>query len=253
MFSVKRREGPMFFRQRLAKEATLSYFFGCGSKGRGIAVDVVEGDEEWFLEQAGKEGVRIDYVIDTHVHADHVSGGRNLAARAGAPYALHESAAGIVRYPFHPLREGDVLGEGNVRIRILHTPGHTPDSLCLLVTDLRRGEEPWFLLTGDTLFVGAVGRPDLGGSSEKMAGLLFETLREKILVFPDDLEIFPGHASGSVCAAGISGKPSSTIGFEKRFNPILKISDRESFVRSLLRDIPERPAEMESVVRRNIE
>ncbi|MEC4682847.1 MAG: MBL fold metallo-hydrolase [Nitrospirota bacterium] len=241
----------MFFRQRLAKEASLSYFFGCGSKGRGVAVDVVEGDESWFLEQADKEGVHIDYVVDTHVHADHVSGGRTLAERAGAPYALHESAAGIVRYTFHPLRDGDLLDAGNVRIRIIHTPGHTPDSLCLLVTDLRRGAEPWFLLTGDTLFVGAVGRPDLGGSSEKMAGILFETLKEKILVFPDEMEIYPGHISGSVCAAGISGKPSSTIGFEKRFNPMLRISDRESFVRSLLRDIPERPAEMESIVRRN--
>lgn len=241
----------MFFKQLATREASLSYFFGCATYTRAIAVDVVAGDEAWFVEEARKAGVKITHVIDTHVHADHYSGGRKLAAMVGAPYCLHESDQGQVGFPFEPLRDGQKLDLGNVQVEVLHTPGHTTDSVCLLVSDLRRGETPWFVVTGDTLFVGAVGRPDLAGKEKEMAGQLHSTLHEKLLKLPNEIEIFPGHQAGSACGAGISGKPSSTIGFEKRWNPALSMG-REDFVAELTREIPPRPADMDRIVAANI-
>jgi glyoxylase-like metal-dependent hydrolase (beta-lactamase superfamily II) len=241
----------MFFKQLATKEATLSYFFGCGGKGYSVAVDVVAGDEQWFVDEAKKANVPINYVIDTHVHADHYSGGRKLAQMVGAPYCLHESDAGKVKFEFEPLSDGQLLDIGNVEIKVLHTPGHTPDSICLLVSDKRRGDAPWFVVTGDTLFVGAIGRPDLLGREREMAAQLHESLRTKLISLPNEVEIFPGHQAGSVCGAGLSGKPSSTIGFEKRWNPILQL-DKEHFIENLLKDIPPRPAEMDKMVAANI-
>lgn len=242
----------MFFRQLATKESSLSYFFGCGSKGKAVAIDVVAGDEEWFLEEAKKANVTISHVIDTHVHADHYSGGRALAKLAGAKYCLHESDKDVVKFEFTPLTDNETIEAGNVVIKVLHTPGHTMDSLCLLVTDKRRSEQPWFVLTGDTLFVGSLGRPDLAGREQAMAGMLFDSVHAKLLALPDETEIFPGHQAGSVCGAGISGKPSSTVGFEKRFNPGLSINNRDEFVSFLTSDIPPRPTEMNAMVAANI-
>lgn len=241
----------MFFRQLATREATLSYFFGCGGKGKSVAVDVVEGDEEWFIEEARKANVTINYVIDTHVHADHYSGGRKLAQMAGASYYLHESNAGRVKFDFAPLSDGQLLDVGNVEAKVLHTPGHTPDSVCLVVTDKRRGEAPWFVLTGDTLFVGAIGRPDLAGREREMASQLFDSIHNRILTLPREVELYPGHTSGSVCGAGISGKPASTLAFEQRWNPMLSM-EREAFVDALTREIPPRPAQMERWVAANL-
>ncbi|MDO8439750.1 MAG: MBL fold metallo-hydrolase [Polaromonas sp.] len=241
----------MFFKQLATKESSLSYFFGCAGYARAVAVDVVAGDEAWFVEEARKAGVTITHVIDTHIHADHYSGGRKLAALVGAPYCVHESDRNVVAFEFEPLRDGQLLDLGNVRVRVLHTPGHTPDSVCLLVSDLRRGETPWFVVTGDTLFVGAIGRPDLAGKEREMAAQLHDTLHAKLLQLPNEVEIFPGHQAGSACGAGISGKPSSTIGFEKRWNPALSMS-RADFIDDLTREIPPRPADMERIVAANI-
>lgn len=242
----------MFFKQLAAKESSLSYFLGCGTLGKSIAVDVVAGDEAWFIEEAKIAGVSISHVIDTHVHADHYSGGRKLAQMAGALYCLHESDASFVKFPFHPLHDGDIIEVGNVAVKVLHTPGHTLDSVCLAVSDNRRSEQTWFVITGDTLFVGSVGRPDLAGREQEMAGMLFDSLHAMLLNLPDETEIFPGHQAGSVCGAGISGKPSSTIGFEKRFNPALRLSDKNEFIKLVTGDIPPRPAEMDKMVAANI-
>lgn len=240
----------MFFKQLATRESSLSYFLGCGTVGRAVAVDVVAGDEDWFVEEARKAGVLITYVIDTHVHADHYSGGRKLAAMLGTSYCLHESDQGQVKFDFEPLRDGQKLDLGNVQVEVLHTPGHTTDSVCLLVTDLRRGGAPWFVVTGDTLFVGAVGRPDLAGKEREMAAQLYDSLHTKLLGMPADLEIYPGHQAGSACGVGLSGKPSSTLGFEKRWNPALAMS-REDFVTELTREIPPRPADMDRIVAAN--
>jgi len=148
----------MFFKQLATRDASLSYFFGCGGLGKAVAVDVVEGDEPWFLEQVAQAQVTLTHVIDTHVHADHVSGGRKLAELTGAAYCLHENARDAVQFDFESLHDDQIIAAGNVLVRVLHTPGHTLDSTCLLVSDKRRSEAPWFALTGDTLFVGAVGR-----------------------------------------------------------------------------------------------
>lgn len=242
----------MFFKQLAGKDSTLSYFFGCGGMGKAIAVDVVAGDEAWFVDQAENAGAQITHVIDTHVHADHYSGGRRLAAMLDAPYCLHRSDAEVVKFGFEPLCDGQVIEAGNVSVRVLHTPGHTPDSVSLLVTDRRRGNEPWFVLTGDTLFVGAIGRPDLAGREREMADLLFDTLQCKLASLPDTMELFPGHQAGSLCGAGLSGKPSSTLGFERRWNPALAIGDRKTFIEHVLREIPPRPANMGEIIAANV-
>jgi len=239
----------MFFKQLATKEASLSYLLGCGSLGKAIAVDVVAGDEDWFLDQAKQQGVTITHVIETHVHADHYSGGQALAKRSNAKYCLHSDAQ--VEFKFDGLNDGDLIEVGNVNVKVIHTPGHTLDSICLSVSDNRRSEEPWFILTGDTLFVGSIGRPDLAGREVEMAGMLFDSLHNKLLSFPDTVEIYPAHQAGSVCGAGISGKPVSTLGFEKRFNTTLSLVDKDEFITQLTKEIPPRPASMDMIVAAN--
>lgn len=241
----------MFFKQRVNDDASLSYFFGCGSQGKGIAVDVVAGDEAWYIDEARKLNVAITMVFDTHIHADHLSGGLKLAELANASYLLHESNQGKTGYPFTPVHHNQVLLAGNTRVQVLHTPGHTDDSISLLVSDFRRGDAPWFVVTGDTLFVGSVGRPDLAGRETEMAARLWQSLHEQLLTLPDDLEIFPGHQAGSACGADISGKPSSTIGFEKRWNPLLSMG-RDAFIQTVTANIPPRPVNMERLVAANL-
>lgn len=221
-----------------------AYVFGCGTLGQCAVVDARIDDVEAYATFASSKAMRITHVIDTHVHADHRSGGRELAQRVGAHYCLHEAAE--VALSFTPLRDGDEIELGNTRIAVLHTPGHSPESMCLLVTDRKRGSDPWFVLTGDTLFVGAVGRPDLPGRARENAAELYTSLHEKLLTLPADLEIYPGHFSGSLCGAGLSGKPTSTIAFERRWNPILSL-DRDAFIESLA-NTPAKPAEMEQIL-----
>jgi len=183
--------------------------------------------------------MKIRYVIDTHVHADHVSGGRGLAEATGADYVLHDSAG--ARFKFRGVKENEELDLGNVRIRVLHTPGHTPEHIALVVTDETRGPEPWFLLSGHTLMVGDLGRTELASSAEEGARSLFRSV-QKLKNLPDYLEVLPGAFSGSVCGRSLSGKPSSTIGFERRFNRAFGIGDEREFVHHMLENIPSPPA-----------
>lgn len=191
-----------------------------------------------YLDEAQKTGTQINYVIDTHVHADHISGGRMLAAATGAQYGFHADAQ--VAFSFLPLCEGDVLELGNVLIKVLHTPGHTPEHISLLVTDKTRGPDPWFVLTGHTLMVGDVGRTELATSAEEGALALFESV-QRFKGLPDYLEVYPGAFAGSVCGRSLSGKPISTIGFERKFNRAFQFDDREAFVKFMLENLPPRP------------
>jgi len=242
----------MFLVQRQVPNdpSSLAYLFGCGGKGKAIAVDVHQDDVDWFVEQAKLKDVEINYIVDTHIHADHVSGGRELAKKCGGEYRLHESST--PEFSFSPLKDGDVLNIGNVATTVLHTPGHTTDSICLLVSDNRRTSEPWFLITGHTLFVGSAGRPDLRGQEHKMAGLLHDSLFNKILSLPEHVEIYPGAQAGSVCGAGLSAKPVSTIAYEKRFNTCLD-TDKEAFIQSILSELPPEPANMKKIIQQNID
>ena len=195
-------------------------------------------DIDGYLRLAEETGMKICYVLDTHLHADHVSGARKLAQLTGAEYVLHANSG--AQFDFSAVHGGDELDMGNVSIRVLHTPGHTPEHISLLVTDKTRGLEPWFLLTGHTLMVGDMGRTELAASAAEGAGMLFETV-QKLKSLPDYVEIFPGAFAGSVCGRTLSGKTISTIGFERKFNRAFQIADRDEFVRHMLREIPTPP------------
>jgi glyoxylase-like metal-dependent hydrolase (beta-lactamase superfamily II) len=240
----------MILRQFLHTEPVIaaSYLFGCTGHAAGAVVDPV-GDPERYLEAAAAAGLRLRYVIDSHVHADHLSPGRALAAAAGAEYVLHASAG--VQFPFRAVEDGDVLALGNVAARVLHVPGHTPEHLALVVTDRTRGPEPWFVLTGHTLMVGDMGRTELASSAEAGARALFQSA-ERLRALPDYLEVLPGAFAGSVCGRGLSGKPSSTIGFERRFNRAFSLTDQETFVRLMLEEIPPRPARAAEIRAENL-
>lgn len=225
-----------------------AYVFGCGGQGVCCVVDPHEADVEAYVAFAAAKAMRIAYVFDTHVHADHRSGGRALAAATGARYALHRSAD--VAFPFEPLDDGQQIALGNTVVRVLHTPGHTPESIALVVSDLRRGPEPWFACTGDTLFVGSVGRPDLPGHERDNAAALHRSLHDKLLLLGDAVEIYPAHFSGSACGAGLSGKPTSTIASERRWNPLLGLS-ADAFVAELGGLTPAKPTEMDAILRFN--
>ena len=175
------------------------YLFGCVGESRCAVVDPREEDVDAYIKFAESKALVISHVIDTHVHADHLSGGLALAGKVGAKYCLHESAD--VAVPFKALVDNQEILLGNVTAKVLHTPGHTPESICLLVTDRRRSPEPWFVLTGDTLFVGSVGRPDLPGRARENAGQLYDSIHNRLLSLPPELELFPGHFAGSACGA----------------------------------------------------
>jgi hydroxyacylglutathione hydrolase len=195
-------------------------------------------EPQLYQSVAEANGVKIRYVIDTHVHADHISGGRKLAELAGANYVLHASAG--ARYLFHPVNQGDILDLGNVQIQVLHTPGHTPEHICLLVVDKTRGPEPWFLLSGHSLMIGDLGRTELASNAEDGARAMFRST-QRLKALEDYIELLPGAFSGSVCGRSLSGKPMSTIGFERRFNKAFLIKDEDEFVRNMMENIPAPP------------
>lgn len=238
----------MIFRQFLhTSPVGASYLFGCGGQGQCVVVDPVEDIGPY--QQASREtGMRITHVIDTHVHADHISGGRSLADAVGASYVVHES---VDAPEGARLAHDQELSVGNVAIRVLHTPGHTPEHISLLVTDRTRGPEPWFVLTGHTLMVGDMGRTELATSAETGARALFDSAA-RLRALPDYVEVWPGAFAGSVCGRRLSGKPASTIGFERRFNRAFATEDSDAFVQLMIADIPARPENADNIRATNL-
>ncbi len=217
-----------------------SYLVGCEAQGVAAVVDP-ERDVERYIEAARNRGLKITHIIETHLHADHVSGNTDLAARTSAKIYVHQEAK--ASFDHEPLKEGAVLELGQVRLAVQHTPGHTPESITLLVSDTTRAEQPWMALTGDTLFVGDVGRPDLVGpeAARELAGNLYESLFDKLLKQEDALLIYPGHGAGSLCGRAIGSVRSTTLGYERHFNPALAVQEKGAFVEYMTHELPEQP------------
>ena len=215
----------------------ISYLFGCGGRAAGAVVDPV-AEPGFYLREAKALGLVIRFVVDTHVHADHVSTGRALADAVGAEYVLHESAGATSPHP--GVKDLERLELGNVSADLWHLPGHTPEHVALVVTDRTRAKEPWLAFTGHTLMVGDMGRTELASSAEAGALALFESAN-RLRTLSDHVLVLPGAFSGSVCGRGLSGVPLSTIGFERWHNRAFGVTDREAFVALMLRDVPPRP------------
>ncbi len=232
----------MYFKQfYLGCLAHASYMIG--SDGEAAVVDP-QRDVEQYLEDAAAHNLKIKYVIETHLHADFVSGHRELAARTGAEIVFGAKAEAT--FPHRPVREGDEIKLGEVLLRVMETPGHTPESISLLVIDPAKSNQPEKILTGDCLFVGDVGRPDLAGGKgytpEMMAGMMYDTLHQKMLQLPDETEVYPAHGAGSMCGKNMSKETWSTIGEQRKMNYALKPMPREEFIRMMTTEMPEAPA-----------
>jgi rhodanese-related sulfurtransferase len=211
-----------------------------GSEGVAAIVDP-QRDVDIYLEEARTQNLQIAYVIETHLHADFVSGHHELAKRTGAEVILGAKAGAT--FAHRAVTDGDEIRMGRAILRFLETPGHTDESICVLVTDLDRSPEPWAALTGDTLFIGEVGRPDLSPkhTAQELASLLYDSLHGKLLKLPDSVEVYPAHGAGSLCGRNISPERQSTIGKERAFNYALRPMSRDAFITLITADLPERP------------
>jgi len=220
--------------------ACASYLIGCESMSVAAVVDP-DRDVRKYLDAARNRGLKITHIIETHLHADHVSGNTELAKRTGADIYIHEASG--AQFVHKPLKHDDVIELGNVRIRVVHTPGHTPESITLLISDTTRAEEPWLALTGDTLFVGDIGCPDLVGleAARGLADDMYHTLFEKLLPLNDNLMIYPGHGAGSLCGKSIGAMRSTTLGFERKYNAALSPREHDAFIEFATSDLPEQP------------
>jgi hydroxyacylglutathione hydrolase len=232
----------MYFKQfYLGCLAHASYLIG--SEGEAAVVDP-QRDIEQYINEAEAEGLKIKYVIETHLHADFVSGHRELAECAGARIVFGNKAGAAFDYA--PVKEGDELRIGKVILRVMETPGHSPESISILVINTEVSNQPQKVLTGDTLFIGDVGRPDLGSSegltAEELAGMLYDSLHDKLLKLDDTVEVWPAHGKGSLCGRNMSDETWSTIGRQRRFNYALQPMPKEDFVKLMTTDLPEAPA-----------
>ncbi len=229
----------MYFKQILDERCGCASYLIASRRSHEAAIIDPSIDTEQYEALLRERDFRLRYVIDTHVHADHISGARQLAAEHGAELCLHESAQ--VAYPFRPLKDGEELKLGQLRLRVLHTPGHRPEQVSILIVNPPRSPEPSMVLTGDSLLVGDVGRPDFGGGD---AAAQFESIT-RLLRLPDWVAVFPGHFEGP-CGRGMCGRPSTTVGFERLYNPLLRL-ERGSFVSSLTSSVPPRPLNMSAI------
>lgn len=242
----------MFFKQMQTPGlGCFSYLVGCPAAGVMCVVDPRRDIAE-YLEVAAAEGMRITHVFETHVHADHVSGAQELRAATGAEICVHESAE--VGYPHTPIKHGDTFRFGSAALEILHTPGHTPNSVSILVTDTLRFDQPELILTGDLLFVGDVGRPDLPGHEilGEQVENLYRSLHHVLGSLPDSLEVYPAHGQGSLCGRGMSAKSSSTLGYERQANPMLRHKSLETFRTAILSALPVRPQSFTHIIKTNL-
>lgn len=232
--------------------AQASYLIGCAATQEALVIDPARGIQA-YLDMADKEGLHITHVTETHIHADFVSGSRELAAATGAMIYLSDEGDADWKYQYADqenvtlVRDGDHFMVGNVQITVLHTPGHTPEHICFMITDTASADQAMGVFTGDFIFVGNVGRPDLleeaagiQGSKEIGAQQMFHSLR-KIQSLPDYLQILPGHGAGSACGKGLGSVPSTTLGYERLFNPAFQLDDEAAFSQWLLSDQPEAP------------
>lgn len=231
----------MYFKQfYLGCLAHASYLIG--DQGEAAVVDPQRDVEEYF-EEAAKQGLTIRHVIETHLHADFVSGHREIAQRTGA--SIYFGAKANAEFDHVPVKEGDEIRMGKVMLRFLETPGHTPESISVVVTDQNQSEQPYAVLTGDALFIGDVGRPDLLGariSAAELAGMLYDSLHQKFLTLPDSVKVYPAHGAGSMCGRNISSERSSTIGEQRKLNYALQPMSRDEFIRMMTTDLPEAPS-----------
>jgi hydroxyacylglutathione hydrolase len=224
-----------------------SYLVGDPGTGQAVVVDPAFAMEQYLVEAAHRE-VHIVRVVETHTHADHVSGHGRLALEHGIPVSIHPAAQ--AEYPHDPMENGDEIALGDIVLRCIHTPGHRPEHCCLAVSDLTRGPEPWIVLTGDSLFVGDAARPDLAVEAREGAEGLFHSLH-RLLELGDGVEVYPGHVAGSLCGKAMSSKASTTIGFERRFNPALQTEDVALFIAESTGVSAPRPPNMERIVELN--
>lgn len=241
----------MFFKQFVVEGmGCLSYLIGCPRAGAACVVDP-KRDVQDYLDVARKNGMRITHVFETHVHADHVSGNMELRSRTGAD--IHFMEGSPVQFDHQVVKEGDTMEVGNAKLEFIQTPGHTPYAMSILVTDKSRSEDPWLVLTGDCMFVGDVGRPDLAGAEliHEQVDNLYHSLHNKLGNLPDSIEVFPAHGEGSLCGKGMSAKSSSTIGFEKKNNPLLGLS-WEDFQKEFKHSFPERPKSFSHIISTNL-
>ena len=239
----------MFFEQFVDEDlGCASYLVGDEETHEAVLVDPSFGIEP-YLEEAARRGLRIVAVLETHTHADHVSGHGRLALEHGLPTRIHPAAE--PEFPFEPLSDGESIDVGATRITVIHTPGHRPEHCALAVADRTRSDEPWLVLTGDSLFVGDAARPDLAVEARAGAEGLFSSL-QRLLELPDGVEVYPGHVAGSLCGVAMSSKASTTVGFERRFNPMLGLGTPQEFVAaSTSATSTPRPPNMERIVQLN--
>src|SRR5947209_5953223 len=240
----------MYFKQLVKEDlGCASYIVGCTNAGVCAVVDPRLDMVDDILELAAARGMRVTGIVESHNHADYISGHGEIARRTGASIYIHELAG--AGYPHQNLKDGDELRFGVAKLRVMHTPGHRPEHIALAVSDTSRSDDPWLVLTGDSLFIGDVARLDLAVSGEEGANALYDSIFDRLLKLEDGVEVYPAHVAGSLCGRGMNPKTSSTIGFERKHNPAVAPRPRSTFIADMNKNLPQRPPNMFTIVERN--